>query len=260
MFGLIAAGLISPFYVDITPEVRSSYVSLGKVVEDRPMQITRVRAGWDTGMFGRVGVYNWDVSSLTDRRSDVHRHCLYHTEVGPTWSYDIEINNEWTLKNDLMCAWTLYRGFDKESSNGDYWWWQVAQSLENPYVVPYYRMRRYVSGSYFFWFEIGVRRKFRFWEDFYVMPVVYVDGGNAPNYERVFGKNVNGGEWGSGGVSSVTFRIECGWSMCSWVTAFAFAEQYEVVGEDARDTNSQSSYLCAHNDLTIIGVGVRLVF
>ena len=48
---LAAASLLSPFFLEVTPEVRSSYVSLGKLVEDRPMQITNVRAGYDAGDF-----------------------------------------------------------------------------------------------------------------------------------------------------------------------------------------------------------------
>ena len=53
---LAAASLLSPFFLDVTPEVRSSYVSIGKLMEDRPMQVTNVRAGYDAGDFGRFGV------------------------------------------------------------------------------------------------------------------------------------------------------------------------------------------------------------
>ena len=53
MIAVLAAGVLSPFFFEATPEVRSSYVSLGKLVEDRPMQITNIRAGYDAGDFGR---------------------------------------------------------------------------------------------------------------------------------------------------------------------------------------------------------------
>ena len=114
---LAAASLLSPFFLEVTPEVRSSYVSLGKLMEDRPMQITSVRAGYDAGDFGRFGIRNWDVSSLTDRRHDAHRHACYHFEFGPTWEYDLKIAEEWTLKSDVTRSWTLYRGFENEASN-----------------------------------------------------------------------------------------------------------------------------------------------
>ena len=266
MIGLLAASLISPFFVDLTPEIRTTYQSLGKLVEDRPMQITHLRTGLDTGQirdgvdFGRFGFYNWDVSSLTDRRSDVHRHALYHTEYGGFWDYTFDIADGWKLKNGVLCAWTIYRGFEKETGNGEFWWWEVSQSLVNPYLVPYYRMRRYVSGSDYFYFRAGVRRKFRFLDDFYATPEVYVDGGNDRNYRRVIGENSNGGDWGAGGVSSLTFRLELGWELNANFTVFAFVEQYEVTGDAARETNAKSSYECAHNDWTHGGVGVKIHF
>ena len=260
MTALLAASLLSPFFIELTPEVRTTYVSLGKVMEDRPMQTTFVRAGCDTGTFGRFGLYNFDVSSMTDRRSEDHRHMLYHTEFGPLWGYDLELAEDWRLVSEAMSVWTLYRGWENEGSNGEFWWFQVAQSLENPYLVPYYRLRQYVSGSHYLWFEIGLRRKFTFLRDFYLQPAVYVDGGNAENYTRVFGRNACGGDWGGGGVSSVTFRLELGWEVCSWATAFAFVEQYEVTGHDARATTAASASEYVHNDLTIGGIGLRLRF
>ena len=45
MIAILAAGVLAPFFVEVTPEVRSSYISLGKLMEDRPMQITNVRVG-----------------------------------------------------------------------------------------------------------------------------------------------------------------------------------------------------------------------
>ena len=98
MIPLLAAGVLSPFFFEATPEVRSTYQSLGKIVEDRPMQMTSLRGGFDAGDFGRFGVRNWDVSSLTGRRSDAHRHALYHSELGLTWQRDIEIADGWRLR------------------------------------------------------------------------------------------------------------------------------------------------------------------
>ena len=47
----MAASLISPFFVDFTPEVRTTYVSLGKIVEDRPMQTDYIRVGGSAGFW-----------------------------------------------------------------------------------------------------------------------------------------------------------------------------------------------------------------
>ena len=248
-----------PFFFEAAPEVRSTYVSLGKIVEDRPMQITSVRFGYDAGAFGRFGIRNWDVSSLTDRRHDVHRHTLYHTEFGPTWQCDLKFCDEWWLASDLTRSWTMYRGFADDSGNKTYHWYQLDQSLENPYLVPFYRLRRCFRGNDYFYFKAGVRKKFALAESFYVTPSVFAEGGSSRNNKRVLGAKPNDGRWGAG-VSSVSFRLEFGWCITAWLTAFAYVEQYEVVGGEARRANKASGYLCAHNDWTHGGVGLRLRF
>ena len=258
--GQVPAAATGPF-VSVTPEIRTAYQSLGKIVEDRPMQITNVRFGYATADFGRFGVRNWDVSSLTDRRHDAHRHAIYHWEFGPTWEYDLQLADGWKIHNDLTRSWTIYQGFHDHSKNLTYHWWQIDQSLENPYLVPFYRIRRAFHTSDYLYFKAGVRRKFAVWRSLYVTPSVFVEGGNARHFRRVFGRNENGGDWGAGGVSSVSFRLETGWDVSANFGVFAFVEQYEVTGGAARDTNDgHYDYACAHNDWTHGGVGVKIRF
>jgi len=259
MIALLAASVLSPFFLEVTPEVRSTYMSLGKLLEDRPMQVTSVRAGFDAGDFGRFGIRNWDVNSLTDRRHDAHRHALYHFEFGPTWEYDIKLADKWMLQSDLTRSWTIYRGFENDSSNKSYHWWQIDQALANPYIVPFCRMRRCFRGNNYLYFKAGVRRRFTIWESLYATPSVFVEGGNGRNYKRVVGAHPDGKDW-SGGVSSVTFRLELGWRFHECFSTFAFVEQYEIVGQAARHAISESSYRCAHNDWTHGGFGCRLSF
>ena len=259
LLAALFASAISPFFLEVTPEVRSTYVSIGKLMEDRPMQITGVRFGADAGAFGRFGIRNWDVSSLTDRRHDVHRHALYHTEFGPTWQYDLDIADGWRISSDVTRSWTLYRGFKDESSNRTYHWYQIDQSLENPYIVPFYRLRRCFRGSDYLYFKVGARRRFDIGCGFYATPSVFAEGGNSRNYDRVAGPRTDGGRWSSG-VSSVTFRLEVGWRLDEHLTAFAFAEQYEVTGQATRHAVSASSSRCAHNDWTLGGIGMRISF
>ncbi len=249
------ASLISPFFVDFTPEVRSTYQSLGKIVEDRPMQITNLRAGYDAGAWGRFGVRNWDVSSLTGRRSDAHRHALYHTEFGPMWNVRLPLADDWTLANTLLpYSWTLYRGFSSAPANKTYKFSQIDQSLENPYLVPFYRLRRCFFGNDYLYCKVGVRRKCAIGESgFYVTPSVFWESGSRRNAKRVFG------DAGAGG-GALTFRLELGWTINASVTAFAFVEQYEVCGSETRAANDALDYRCAHNDWTHGGIGLRMKF
>lgn len=257
--GLIAASLLTPFFLEVTPEVRSTYQSLGKIVEDRPMQVTSVKFGYDTERFGRFGIRNWDVSSLTDRRHDAHRHAIYHTEFGPTWDFDYSFTDDLKLKTSLTRSWTMYRGFNNSKSDRTYHWWQIDQSLENPYLVPFYRARKCFRGNDYFYFKVGLRRKFKIVTNLFFTPSVFAEGGSSRNFERVIGKRLDTKHWDDG-VSSVSVRLEFSWKYNEIMSLFAFIEQYEVVGSDARRTNGLSSYRCAHNDWTHGGIGVRLSF
>ena len=259
MIGILAAGVLAPFFFEAAPEVRSTYVSLGKIVEDRPMYMTFVRLGCDAGAFGRFGVRHWDVSSLTDRRHDAHRHALYHTEFGPTWQYDLKFCDGWYLASDITRSWTLYRRFENAQSNRTYHWWQSDLALENPYVVPFVRLRRCFRGSDYFYFKAGVRRRFPLPFGLYVTPSVYTEGGSSRSNRRVLGARPGGGSWRSG-PASASFRLELGWRFCEHVSAFAFAEQYEVVGSEARRANDEGGNRFARNDWTLGGFGMRFRF
>ena len=259
MNGFLAALTLSSFFLEVTPEMRSSYQSLGKILEDRPMQVTNVRAGYDIGALGRLGIRNWDVSSLTDRRADAHRHALYHTEVGPTWQYDGEIVEGWVLKSDATYSWTIYRGFRHGKGDRTYNWVQLDQSIENPYVTPFGRARCCFNGNEYVYFKAGLRKRFGFCDDFYCTPSVYMEGGNGHIQTRNFGVMPDGGKL-KGGLSTVSGRLEIGWRINAKFTVFGYVDQYGVVGGDARRTNAKNPYRCAHNDWTYGGIGIRMKF
>ena len=125
--------------------------------------------------------------------------------------------------------------------------------------MPFYRIRKCFRGNDYVYFKAGVRRRFGIWESLYLTPSVYAEGGSSRNYRRVIGVRTDGKRW-SDGVSSVSFRLELGWKFSENFSAFAFVEQYEVVGQAARHAISASSYRCAHNDWTLGGIGCRLRF
>lgn len=261
MISLLLAGVLSPFFLEVTPEVRTAYQSLGKIVEDRPMQITNVRLGFETGSFGRIGIRNWDVSSLTDRRSEVHRKVFYHTEFGPTWEYDWKFSEGWALKNDLTSSWTIYDGFYKSGGNKAFWFWQLDQSLKNPYIVPFWRIRRCVIGNDYLYCKLGLKKRFPLSSNLYLTPSAFLEGGSSRNNRRVFGKRPDGGGSPPTGLSTLSFRLEGGYAINESITAFAAVEEYIVISSVGRYCASNASEGSAsHQELTIASVGLRFKF
>ena len=76
----------------------------------------------------RFAIRGRSVSSLSDRRADVHRHALYHTEFGPAWQYEAEVSGNCILKSEVTHSWMLYRGFRHGNGDRSYAWNCAASS------------------------------------------------------------------------------------------------------------------------------------
>ena len=150
-----AGGVADPFYVHVNPSLRTAYHSRARIVEDRPMLMTLTRAGFDTknvGDFGKVGFWNWTVSSLTDRRATRHRHALNEMDYGVFWTYVWDFGRlddtwrGWGLTTDVMKDWLTFEGYSHPArlakTNASISEWRLAQSLDNPYLTPFYLVRR----------------------------------------------------------------------------------------------------------------------
>ena len=79
---------VSAFSLQLQPDVRSAYLSRGKVIEDRPVASILARGSIDLGEWGSPGVQSWDLSSLGNRRTDVHRRAFNETDLGVFWHYN----------------------------------------------------------------------------------------------------------------------------------------------------------------------------
>lgn len=257
---LILATLVSSFFFTATSDVRTSYVSLGKLMEDRAMQYNFVHAGVGAGAWGRFGIGDLEISSLTDRRNDVHEHGFYHSAPEVFWTHSLELAEGWKYRGKLTRGWTIYRRFDNPDSNHTYSFWMYEPSLENPYLTPFARLRRAFTCRDYFYFRAGVSHRFALGESFYLTPSVSIDGGNGRLMKRNYGRNACASHWGSGGVGDIVPRLEVGWKIREGVTLYAFVEQYEVVGHDARRSVDASTNRCLHNDWTLGGIGFRLKF
>ncbi|MBQ3097628.1 MAG: hypothetical protein IJC66_05675, partial [Kiritimatiellae bacterium] len=84
-----AAVDISPFGVNADAQFRSAYHSRMRVSEDRPVGVLDIRAHADVGPLGRVGVMNWNRSSLCNRKSHVYRRAFNEVDYAAFWHYDV---------------------------------------------------------------------------------------------------------------------------------------------------------------------------
>lgn len=233
----------------VTADFANAYLTRAKVVEDRPVEINSVRLDAGLWKFGRMGFWHWDYSSLTGRRQHEHRRFMEETIWGAYWSYSWKIAKDWSLENELMPAWHVYFGGRPTTQTRDFEW-RFRQSLENPYVTPFWFWRNEESPYHGNYFDVGIRHRFRIcsWMD--ITPALDCELGDgtfvayrydaAPNPD-LMALNV-----------SLTFDFP----VTEWLTISAQVKQFEIMSQDGRENCTG----CNHADFTYFQVGAVLSF
>ena len=255
---LVAAGL-SLLSGSFSPEVRTAYLSRGKVVDDCPIQANTLRLEAKLGAdqrFGRVGIWHFDYSALTPRVCEGRHQFMQEFNWGVTYHYDWAVAEDWTLESEVMPYWTLFPAKDP----GLEWW--VIQSLRNPYLIPTWWMRRGTDGSEFAYFRVGVLKPIPFkscgvdWlRPLTLTPAAYVEMGDSELLTARYGRDANGEEL-STGVQSVIGECRADYAFTGWFGAYLSLVQFDLVNQDARRQTHKPN----RRDLTILTLGVTFRF
>jgi len=251
------------FSLLVQPDVRTAYITRGKVVEDRPMASVLTRGQVDLWEFGSLGVHSWDKSSLCDRRTDVCRRAFNETDAGVYWHYDYSFNDDWALSSEFVKYWVMLNGYTKQyrdkKSDATLNEWRVIQSLKNPYLTPFYLMRRCVHPKEWMYIRAGVMRKFPLGGGFALTPQWYAENGNERLFENRYGPRQGGGKYHSG-MQASNFVLELSWTANDHLSFFVGVQQFDIVSKDARRSTKASSSRCARSDLTVGTAGCRIKF
>ncbi len=268
----VAGGVIDPFFVNFDPCVRTAYHSRGRIIEDRPVFTTLARAGFDTkdyGDFGKIGIWNWNVSSLTGRRDATHRRPFNEMDYGIFWNYTWDFGQYgddwkgWSLTSELLKDWMTLEGYTARyrasKSNASINEWRFGQSLNNPHATPFYLLRRGVHPYDWFYARVGVRRKFNLTDTIALTPEFFTEYGDNRLFKKRYGARLGGGRYHSG-LMALNLILELSWQVSDWATVYANVHQFHVTDEDARDNIRFPATPGHRRDLTIGTVGVRFRF
>lgn len=252
----VAASLLS---ITFNPKIRTAYLSRGKVVEDRPIQANGLRLEAKLGedqRFGRVGIWHFDYSSLTRRVNCAEDQFMHEFDWGVTYHYDLALADEWRLSNEVMPCWIIVPSTDPTME-----WW-VVQSLENPYLIPTWFMRRGTDGADFTYFKVGVKKPISFsdatFEILRLLKItlgIYAELGNSSLMTLRYGKSDDGGSIPTG-IQSLQEEIRADYKLTEHFSLYASLLQFDLVNAKAR----RQSHKPNCRDLTIFTVGARMVF
>ena len=256
MTNTLSAVAMSFLSATFNAEVRTAYLSRGKVVEDRPVEANELRLTARLGAderFGRTGVWHFDYSSLTPRCNPGTTWFMHEFNWGAFYHYNLEVIEDWTLESEIMPYWVLIPEVDPSME-----WW-VIQSLRNPYLVPSWFMRRGTEGADCTYFKLGLQKPVDFRdfgvEGLTVTPGVFAELGNSHLMTGRYGLREDGSAIPTG-IQSLIAEIRAIYRINRNFGVYAILQQFDLVNADARRQTHKPN--C--RDLTIFTIGCKVEF
>lgn len=251
--------------VNAYADVESAYWARGKIVDARPYSSQFADVDLKLDRFGVLGAHAWSVSSFAHNGQSAGRRNAYNeVDWNLHYEYDWSLTEEgdWSLWNRVARQWVSLPGYFPDCKT--ILEWHVSQALRNPYVTPYYLLRRATDPEHWCYWEIGVLRTFDLEEvlkDLSFTVKFFGDCGDARHYRSQYGAKPNDpSSRYHGGLMALNLVLRLDYRLSENCGVFAYVQQFDIVDDDARETVKASTAAEAKRDLTIGGVGLAVHF
>ncbi len=248
------------FSLNAYADIESAYICRGYVWDKRPYSAQSVEGTIGFWQFGRFDAYIWTMSALSGSgHSTPMRYAYNEIDYGMRYFYDLEIAEDWTLVNGVARQWVTNPGVRHGGHSFIDWW--AMQTLKNPYVWPYWRLRYSRRPYQAAYWCIGLKRPFEILEDLTLTVDVFGDMGDSRTLGRLFGPKPDApGSSYRGGLYALNLVLRLDYRLTDYLGLFAFIGQYDAVMDDVRDALKASSAREATRDFTYGGIGVAVNF
>ena len=240
-------------------DIESAYWARGAIVDKRPFSAQYADLSVDLDPFGRIGGYAWSVSSLSKSgQSATRRNAYNEVDYGVYYGYGLELAEGWTLDTVVAKKWVTLPGYHPHASTISEW--NVSQSLKNPYVTPYYLLRRAYNGQKWCYWDVGLTRSWKFLDDFTFTATAFGEFGDSRHFAAQYGANPHGSGRYADGLMALNLMLRLDYAISENFGLFAFVHQFDVVSSDARAALDRDTSPQSRKDMTIFGVGVSVNF
>jgi hypothetical protein len=254
----VASNLASRVSVAAFADVQSAYYARGAIVDKRPFSAQFVNATVSLAEDVRVGGYAWSVSSMSQSGQSAKRRYAYNeVDYNLYGEYDFEFYEGWLLRNRMALQWVTLEGYDPHANT--VFEWHAAQSIENPYVTPYYLLRRAYDQVQWCYWQAGLRRTFELSDTVFFTLQFFGDLGDDRHFRSQYGLRPGGGSYGHG-LMALNFMARIDWMLTDNFGLYAFVHQFDIVSSAGRDAMEASTAPESRTDMTIGGVGVKFAF
>ena len=242
-------------------EVRTAYISRGKVVDAAPISAQFADGKLAIGDFGSIGASVWSASSFSGRGQSVSKRYAYNeADYNLHYCYGMKLADDWTLSSRVAMQWVTFPGY-RRPDLGSRCEWHASQRLENPWLTPYYLLRRAYEPIQWCYWRVGLERRFAIADKFAFIVDGFGEIGDGKLFFSQYGAPVGRDEASShGGLNALNIVFGVEYALTENIKVYGSVRQFGLVSADARRDVKASSAAQSRRDLTVAMIGVQVRF
>lgn len=252
--------LLGRLHFNAFADLETAYWARGAIVDEHPFSAQYADLSFDLAPFGTLGGYAWSVSSLSHSGQGAARRNFYNeVDYAVYYDYKLALADGWALDNMVAKKWVMLPGYRPHAHTISEW--NAGQALENPWVTPYYLLRRAYAGQKWCYWDVGLKRSWQLTDRLVFTAQLFGEFGDARHFAAQYGANPNrlDGAY-SHGLMAGNLILRLDYALTEWLGIYAFVHQFDVLCGDARDALRRSHAPESRTDLTMGGLGLSLRF
>ena len=199
-----------------------------------------------------------NMDRVTDARDNMMRRAFNELDPYLYGRNRLEVARDWRVVNEFGPCWVLAPEFRDPYRSHTEVEWRVRQTLENPFLTPYYYVRWCVHPTVLPYWMAGVLHEFCPADDVSLTPFVQSDWGADSMFVVKYGKSPDG-RYG-GGLSALTAGVRMVWRFHENYSLCVQAEEFALVNEEIRRCNRRRVAVNNQNERFVVTVGIAFRF
>ena len=243
----------------LSAEFESAYLSSsGTLCDTRPTALQNLDWAVHFGDYGKLYGYGCFLSMMHDRQHELHRPAFNEFEGGAFYGYDWKITDDVTFFNGAGGVWNPLFGY-RNGYDDTLWEFRYFQSLQNPYLTPYWDTLTLIEPGQWTRLRFGVRRDFDLTDSLKFS--AWIDGvwGDNRRCEARYGDRPEYQFFG-GAFCTSTVGLQLTWRFAERWLVYAKIRQFDTLDRRGRRAEKKKTDYWARRDIAIATLGIACDF
>ena len=207
--------------------------------------------------YGQLATDFWLGSALNDQTDSSHRRAFYCYEGTLTYGNSLHIADDVKISAWGGSIWDWLGGY--KSRVGTPAGWITEFKLDNPFATPYINALGFFTGTAWTRIRFGLRRTFRPFDSFAVIPFADTTWGDGDRFQFNYGE-VTDRPFLRGSMMFVNVGLIAEWTFYENFYLWGRFKQYVLIDDQARRLMRKSDAPTARTELSMFGLGVGFRF